>query len=236
MRRALRAAPPLPEPAVAAAAAAAAAAVAVAAAVAADAVADAHLGPPAAAPAVEGAAAFGSKAPRGCADLHYGGCGDPAPSAALDGWSIVDDDCLGARLRWLRGAARHGGAAGDGGGMGHVGRGEAAAEVGVPPPSPLPLLQLHESGAPLQSALHGVAGAGAAGAAGAAGVSLGCVLLFGDHVGYTPDEEAAVLAAGGVRCALGHVPLLTSQCMVIAHFLLDAANSGLGPGATVERE
>jgi len=59
------------------------------------------------------------------------------------------------------------------------------------------------------------------------------VLLFGDHVGYTPDEEAAVLAAGGVRCALGQVPLLTSQCMVIAHFLLDAANSGLGPAALV---
>ena len=51
------------------------------------------------------------------------------------------------------------------------------------------------------------------------------MLLFGDHVGYTPDEEAAVLAAGGVRCALGRVPLLTSQCMVIAHFLLDAANA-----------
>ena len=69
--------------------------------------------------------------------------------------------------------------------------------------------------------------------ASAAGVSRGCVLLFGDHVGYTPDEEAAVLAAGGVRCALGQVPLLTSQCMVIAHFLLDAANSGLGPAAPV---
>ena len=208
MRRALRAAPPLPESAVAAAAEAAAGAAA-----------GAHTGAPGAAPAVEGAAAIDSTAARGC--------GDAAPSAAIDGWSIVDDDCMGARLRWLCGAARHGGAAGDGSGVGDGGRGDAGAEAGVPPPLLLPLLQLHESGAPLQSALQAAAGASAA------GVSRGGVLLFGDHVGYTPDEEAAVLAAGGVRCALGQVPLLTSQCMVIAHFLLDAANSGLGPAAPV---
>lgn len=201
MRRALRAAPPLPstpplpETAVEAAAVEAAGAVRVAGA--------------------EDAAALGSSAPRGGGG--GGGGGDAAPSAALNGWHVWDGDCVGARLRALCGLARHGRPAGDGSGVGGVGdgsRGEAAAEAGVPPP--LPLLQLHESGAPLQSALQGAAGAGA---------SRGCVLLFGDHVGYTPDEEAAVLAAGGVRCALGRVPLLTSQCIVIAHFLLDAANA-----------
>ena len=212
MRRALRAAPPLPatpplpaapplpEPAVEAAGVEAAGAAGVAGA--------------------EGAAALGSSAPRGGGGC--GGGGDAAPSAALDGWSVWDGDCVRARLRALCGLARHGRPAGDGGGVGGAGdggRGEAGDEAGVPPPPPLPplpLLQLHESGAPLQSALQGAAGAGA---------SRGCVLLFGDHVGYTPDEEAAVLAAGGVCCALGRVPLLTSQCMVIAHFLLDAANA-----------
>jgi len=29
------------------------------------------------------------------------------------------------------------------------------------------------------------------------------------------------------------VPLLTSQCIVIAHYLLDAANSHLAPAVTV---
>jgi len=207
MRRALRAAPPLPatpplpEPAVEAAGVEAAGAAGVAGA--------------------EGAAALGSSAPRGGGGGGGGG-DDAAPSAALDGWSVWDGDCVRARLRVLCGLARHGRPAGDGGGVGGAGdggRGEAGDEAGVPPPPPLPplpLLQLHESGAPLQSALQGAAGTGA---------SRGCVLLFGDHVGYTPDEEAAVLAAGGVRCALGRVPLLTSQCMVIAHFLLDAANA-----------
>ena len=211
MRRALRAAPPLPEPAAAAAAAAVAAAAAAAAA------ADADIGPPAAAPAVEGAAAL---------DAAARGCGNEVLTAALDGWSVVDGDSLSARLLWLCGAAHPGG----GGGVDDGGWGEAGDEVGMPPPPPpppplppLPLLQLHESGAPLQSALQG--------AAGAACISRGSVLLFGDHVGYTPDEEAAVLAVGGVRCALGQVPLLTSQCIVIAHYLLDAANSGPGPAA-----
>ena len=49
-------------------------------------------------------------------------------------------------------------------------------------------------------------------------------MVAGDHLGYTPDDEAALQRLGAVRCSLGHVPLLTSHCIVLSHHWLDAAH------------
>lgn len=147
------------------------------------------------------------------------------PVASHDGWSVVDGDTLEELLKRLRGERA-------------VGCGETATPVH----EPLPLLQLHEEGEPLPAVLerclqprerlqprqqaheheppqeHPLHG---------------CVLVAGDHLGYTPDDEAALQRLGAVRCSLGHVPLLTSHCIVLSHHWLDAAHrpSSNGPAS-----
>ena len=49
------------------------------------------------------------------------------------------------------------------------------------------------------------------------------VLVVGDHIGFTEEEEEALCALDAKRASLGPVPLLASHCIVLAHAALDAA-------------
>ena len=49
----------------------------------------------------------------------------------------------------------------------------------------------------------------------------GTVLVLGDHLGFTHEEEQILLSHGGERCRLGPLPLLTSHCIVLAQNALD---------------
>ena len=160
------------------------------------------------------------------------------PAASHDGWSVVDGDTLEGLLRRLRGERAL------------EGCGETAASV--PALRPLPLLQLHEEGEPLPAVLerllqpqqrppdeqmqaqpHQQAEDQAREHVPPHEQPQGCVLVAGDHLGYTPDDEAALQRLGAVRCSLGHVPLLTSHCIVLSHHWLDAAHRPpSGPAAS----
>ena len=50
------------------------------------------------------------------------------------------------------------------------------------------------------------------------------VLVVGDHVGFTQEEQDAMQHLGAIKASLGPVPLLASHCIVLAHAVLDAAN------------
>ena len=76
------------------------------------------------------------------------------------------------------------------------------------------LLALHEKGASLETLLCA-----------APAESPGAVLVLGDHVGFSVEEEACLERMGAVRACLGPLPLLTSQCIVLCHNALDCRNS-----------
>ena len=82
-----------------------------------------------------------------------------------------------------------------------------------------PLVQLHEQGtAPLaELLLH----AGSA-------PDEGAVLVFGDQLGYTAEEDAAIAALGAQRATCSPRGLLTSHCIVLCHHALDAAEARAG--------
>lgn len=47
------------------------------------------------------------------------------------------------------------------------------------------------------------------------------VLIMGDNVGLTAEEDREATALGAIRVRLGSVPMLASHCIVVAHHLLD---------------
>ena len=49
----------------------------------------------------------------------------------------------------------------------------------------------------------------------------GVVLVLGDHKGYAALDEQALDRLGAVRACLGPLPLLTSQCIILCHNVLD---------------
>ena len=85
---------------------------------------------------------------------------------------------------------------------------------------PRPLVQLHEEGeATLESLMR-------AACEGALPETLpGAVLVFGDQLGYTADEEALLASLGGRRASCSSRGLLTSHCIVLAHHALDEAEA-----------
>lgn len=47
------------------------------------------------------------------------------------------------------------------------------------------------------------------------------VMVLGDHIGLTATEESLLERRGAVRARMGALPLLSSQCILLSHFLLD---------------
>jgi hypothetical protein len=88
----------------------------------------------------------------------------------------------------------------------------------APRHAPRPLLQLHEEGEATLDELIGAACASARPEA-----LPGAVLVFGDQLGYTAEEEELVAHAGGRRALCSPRGLLTSHCIVLAHHALDKA-------------
>jgi tRNA pseudouridine-54 N-methylase len=97
-----------------------------------------------------------------------------------------------------------------------------AARAGGPP------LVLHEQGSmPVVDALRR--------SAFAADSSGGAVtLVMGDHMGFTAEEEAVLERGGGLRTALGDLPLLTSQCITIVNWLIDQESSAVKAATLTE--
>ena len=72
------------------------------------------------------------------------------------------------------------------------------------------LVVLHELGEPLEAVLQSNGGGGD-----------GTVLVVGDHVGYSREEELLLEELGGKQARVSKVPLLASHCIVLAHAALD---------------
>jgi len=84
----------------------------------------------------------------------------------------------------------------------------------VPPGMPpRPLIQLHEKGEITLEAALPRAGDGVA--------KHGAVLVFGDQLGYTAEEEALIASRGGCRARCSSKGLLTSHCIILAHHAMD---------------
>lgn len=116
--------------------------------------------------------------------------------------------------------------------------------------APRPLLQLHEQGsmsleeavaeeeeeeeAELRPRRSGEAEA--AGDAREGGSSCpGAILVFGDQLGYTAEEDALIAHLGGRRVTCSPRGLLTSHCIVLCHHSLDTADEARA-AARVARE
>lgn len=68
-----------------------------------------------------------------------------------------------------------------------------------------PLVMLHESGVDIAEA----------------SVPQGSTFVLGDHLGFTPEEDALLAARGALRVSLGPVSLQADQCLVVLHNHLD---------------
>lgn len=79
---------------------------------------------------------------------------------------------------------------------------------------------LHEHGEPLAQVLS-AQGASEAGG-GEARAAHRTVMVFGDHLGFTEEEEELMEELGATRASLGAIPLLASHCIVLAHHQMDA--------------
>jgi tRNA pseudouridine-54 N-methylase len=89
------------------------------------------------------------------------------------------------------------------------------------------LIQLHEEGeATLEEVLTRADADGGDGQAPLT-APLGCstVLVLGDQLGYTVEEEALLARLGGCRASCSVQGLLTSHCIVLAHHALDQAEA-----------
>jgi tRNA (pseudouridine54-N1)-methyltransferase len=84
---------------------------------------------------------------------------------------------------------------------------------------PRPLIQLHPEGASgLTETLRGHSHA-------AQGSMVDAVLVFGDQLGFSAEDDAEIERCGGVRATVGPLPLLTSHCIVLAHHACDTATA-----------
>lgn len=68
-----------------------------------------------------------------------------------------------------------------------------------------PLVMLHEEGADIAHA----------------DLPEGALFVLGDHLGFTPEEEAALASRAIARVSLGPVSLQADQCIVVLHNHLD---------------
>lgn len=68
-----------------------------------------------------------------------------------------------------------------------------------------PLVQLHEEGEDVAEA----------------GIPAGATFVLGDHLGFTPEEQALLDARGARRVRLGPVSLQADQCLVVLNNHLD---------------
>ena len=99
--------------------------------------------------------------------------------------------------------------------------GEAASSSGG-----VQFIMLHEQGAHLSQ--HLAVGASNAGTQREQPPPSRTVLILGDHLGFTEEEEACLAESGAAKASLGPVPLLASQCIVLAHAALDAVAYAAG--------
>ena len=53
-------------------------------------------------------------------------------------------------------------------------------------------------------------------------------------MGFTAEEEAVLERGGGLRTALGDLPLLTSQCITIVNWLIDQESSAVKAATLTE--
>lgn len=118
----------------------------------------------------------------------------------LPGWSTREDVELDALLREV--------------GVGAT----AVAADGAGTAAPSRLLVMHEAGDPIGPTSSALVPAG-----GDSALSVPTVTVLGDHLGFTQAEEDCLARCGGARLSLGAVPLLTSQCIIIIHWLLDTS-------------
>jgi len=99
----------------------------------------------------------------------------------------------------------------------------------LPPGRMRPLIQLHEEGeTTLQEAVQ-LASDGAAGKDASDSDPVGVVLVIGDQLGYTAEEEALLAHQGGRRARCSPKGLLTSHCIVLAHHALDQEEARVQP-------
>lgn len=59
----------------------------------------------------------------------------------------------------------------------------------------------------------------------AASLPEGALFVLGDHLGFTPEEEALLSARAVARVSLGPVSLQADQCVVVLHNHLDRAGA-----------
>ena len=170
-------------------------------------------------------------------------CCDGATAKGLS----PDERSIGAALRRSLYASANGEAPSDPGW--HVYRNDplkARLQSLVAPPDAerAALVVLHELGDALDPSLIAQArstptvedseagsAAGAASVEGAAAAD-STVVVLGDHLGFSNEEEALLMdELRGVRASVSPVPLLASHCIVLAHAVLDrsaAVNQGKG--------
>ena len=64
--------------------------------------------------------------------------------------------------------------------------------------------------------------------------SVRTVLVLGDHLGFTEEEESVVDELGGAKASVSPLPLLASHCIVLAHAALDSASVAASAAAGSE--
>ena len=102
------------------------------------------------------------------------------------------------------------------------GVGAAAAAAEAEAAAPVRFLVMHEQGEPLSAQLLAEITPRPIGNA-AAAAAAASVLVLGDHIGFTEEEEACMEELGGVRARVSPLPLLASHCIILAHAALDCA-------------
>ena len=115
------------------------------------------------------------------------------------GWTVTPGDSLRARLNAV--------------GVGQAEEGENKARS-------VRFLVMHEHGEPLSAKLLGEAAPDVEDSEGQS-VEPSTVLVLGDHLGFTQEEEQCLEEMGGVRASVSPLPLLASHCIVLAHAVLD---------------
>lgn len=137
-------------------------------------------------------------------------CANATSAACAErGWSVRDGNGLHGLLAMLLGAPCARGADEDRVDLSCDGARPESMTCGA-----RALLALHEKGAALDGQLRANPAA-----------ADGAVMVFGDHVGFSIEDEACLDQMNAVRVCLGPIPLLTSQCIVICQNALDCSEA-----------
>ena len=108
-----------------------------------------------------------------------------------------------------------------------MGKGDEAEAVLRKAKGSVRFLVMHERGEPLSPELLGeIAPASNSSSVGEAFLEPSTVLVLGDHLGFTQEEEQCLELMGGVRANVSPLPLLASHCIVLAHAVLDRVAMG----------